>query len=73
MERDTTVPSGNAVQSAISTHTPRVERDMTGIEKSLNQVISTHTPRVERDGKANSDILELYIISTHTPRVERDR
>ena len=27
---------------------------------------------MERDGKANSDILELYIISTHTPRVERD-
>ena len=55
----------------ISTHTPRVGRDVGTAQRFDRIAISTHTPRVGRD-KFIAQPLRFIFISTHTPRVGRD-
>ena len=57
---------------AISTHTPRAGRDISGrISVSLKCIISTHTPRAGRDTAIPAPA-DGHPISTHTPRAGRD-
>ena len=56
---------------AISTHAPRVRRDLDPISALWQQLISTHAPRVRRDERRLVQRPELRI-STHAPRVRRD-
>ena len=55
----------------ISTHSPRVGRDIKCKILHLHLSISTHSPRVGRDG-AIGPFAPWEVISTHSPRVGRD-
>ena len=56
---------------AISTHAPRVRRDLNVCDNIVVKWISTHAPRVRRD-RVSLFPLACEFISTHAPRVRRD-
>ena len=55
----------------ISTHAPRVRRDINAVAHALDNRISTHAPRVRRDTVVDGQKFDSKI-STHAPRVRRD-
>ena len=71
MRRDGETGGSIEITLTISTHAPRVRRDLSICTTITNNSISTHAPRVRRDS-IKEKITGPFTISTHAPRVRRD-